>query len=140
MRLEDSVLTLRDETDRYASSLVVLVLLALVLEARVDEAATFLLLEAVLLVTGESEEYLVFLLEDDLFDEFTERLALLLLVEGKLATFVLEDLSLVFLTDVFVDFLSLVLLVLSAFCASTVKAKNNIANMMLKFFMTFSFS
>ena len=105
-----------------------------------DEEVNLVFLETLLFLSGESEEYLVFLLEEDRVATLDDLESLILEEDGTRATFVLEDFPLVFLTDVFVDFLSLVLLVLSAFCASTVKAKNNIANKMLKFFMTFSFS
>ena len=91
-----------------------------------------------LLVADEFLE-LVFLSTAD-FEEEDDLLALLLEAAGDLACFTFEDLSLFLLTEVVVVFLSLSPLDLFTVCASTVKARNNIASMRLKFFMTFSFN
>lgn len=119
-------------------SVLLVAFVGLVLVAGVAELLLLEVVVGVVLFGGVNELlfFEVLLLADEEPDGLV---ALLLELEEGLATFAGAFLVVVFRTDVFVDFLTGVLLVLSSFCASTVKAKNNIAIMMLKFFMTFLF-
>ena len=82
----------------------------------------------------ELEVLLALLREEEDEDGFA-----LVLLEGFALVLLEEDLLLDLFTEVLVAFLSSLFFLVLLLCASTVKAKNNIAIMILKFFMTIQF-